>query len=561
MPMVDIFLAAGSEEATAAAAAAAEQAAAELAAQQAAAELAAQQATQQGITQQAATSGITQGADQVAAQGANQVAGQGITSVVPGDAGGMPVNNGGGDVPTQVNQIGRGIGNNLPPSQPPVTAQPSYGLQSLEKPPVDLSSSGSLNTYNGSQLTPDVLKSEPSGLESGWNKVTEWMGKNPMTTAMGGYGLLKASGALNQPQNSFNAEPYNGPLNNYKLSPNFQTYPRGPNTNIYQPHYAATGGIMQAGGPVSQMSNDNVFGNNLNYPGVQNTGLGNANDVATHPYTGQQMASGGIVAFGSGGDTQSYSNLESNMNRYSNMLNNPASANIPYSRPDVGIFTDSNPNTRKLSAADAALYQQKTLNNRFGIHTPVNLPSGGMGRINTVPVTAKQTKSAADDTEAANGGLMRYAMGGGIGSYYPSPDDGQGGQHPQDTMMGAHPSVSMGPAYPMQGIKSSYATGGGIMQAQRYNLGGYAHGGNPRLLRGPGDGMSDNIPATIADTQPARLADGEFVVPADVVSGLGNGSTEAGAKHLHKMMDEIRMARTGTKKQGKQINPNKFVPT
>jgi hypothetical protein len=72
--------------------------------------------------------------------------------------------------------------------------------------------------------------------------------------------------------------------------------------------------------------------------------------------------------------------------------------------------------------------------------------------------------------------------------------------------------------------------------------------------------MSDNIPAVIGGRQPARLADGEFVVPADVVSHLGNGSTDAGAKHLYKMMDKVRKARTGTKKQGKQINPNKFMP-
>ena len=93
-----------------------------------------------------------------------------------------------------------------------------------------------------------------------------------------------------------------------------------------------------------------------------------------------------------------------------------------------------------------------------------------------------------------------------------------------------------------------------------YNLGGYAAGGNPRLLKGPGDGMSDNIPATIGDRQPARLADGEFVVPADVVSHLGNGSTDAGAKHLYTMMDRVRKARTGNKKQGKQIKPTKFLP-
>ena len=90
------------------------------------------------------------------------------------------------------------------------------------------------------------------------------------------------------------------------------------------------------------------------------------------------------------------------------------------------------------------------------------------------------------------------------------------------------------------------------------DLGGYAAGG--KLLKGPGDGMSDSIVANIAGKQPARLADGEFVVPADVVSHLGNGSTDAGAKHLYTMMDRIRKARTGNSKQGKRINPDKFLP-
>ena len=99
-----------------------------------------------------------------------------------------------------------------------------------------------------------------------------------------------------------------------------------------------------------------------------------------------------------------------------------------------------------------------------------------------------------------------------------------------------------------------FATGGGIA-----SLGGYAHGGNPQLLDGPGDGMSDSIPASIGNKQPARLAQGEFVVPADVVSHLGNGSTDAGAKHLYTMMNNVRKARTGNPKQGKQINPAKYL--
>lgn len=79
-------------------------------------------------------------------------------------------------------------------------------------------------------------------------------------------------------------------------------------------------------------------------------------------------------------------------------------------------------------------------------------------------------------------------------------------------------------------------------------------------LGGPTDGMADNIPARIAGGQEARLSDGEFVLPADVVSHLGNGNSDAGAKVLHGMMDKIRKARTGTTQQGKRINPNKLIP-
>ena len=97
------------------------------------------------------------------------------------------------------------------------------------------------------------------------------------------------------------------------------------------------------------------------------------------------------------------------------------------------------------------------------------------------------------------------------------------------------------------------AAGGGLA-----DLGGYSDGG--RLLKGPGDGMSDNIPAQIGRKQPARLADGEFVVPADVVSHLGNGSTDAGAKRLYAMMAKVRQSRTGKKKQAPAVNMNKFLP-
>ena len=104
-------------------------------------------------------------------------------------------------------------------------------------------------------------------------------------------------------------------------------------------------------------------------------------------------------------------------------------------------------------------------------------------------------------------------------------------------------------------LQPAYAAGGGVGGD---GIAALAKGG--QYLDGPGDGMSDSIPATIGDKQPARLADGEFVVPADVVSHLGNGSSKAGAKQLYAMMDKVRHARTGTKKQGKQIKAEKYLP-
>tara|TARA_R110002012_G_scaffold34096_1_gene98929 strand:+ start:413 stop:1741 length:1329 start_codon:yes stop_codon:yes gene_type:complete len=80
------------------------------------------------------------------------------------------------------------------------------------------------------------------------------------------------------------------------------------------------------------------------------------------------------------------------------------------------------------------------------------------------------------------------------------------------------------------------------------------------MLNGTTDGMADQIPATIGGTQPARLSDGEFVVPADVVSHLGNGNTDAGATQLYSMMDRVRKQRTGTTKQGAEINPTQSLP-
>lgn len=146
-----------------------------------------------------------------------------------------------------------------------------------------------------------------------------------------------------------------------------------------------------------------------------------------------------------------------------------------------------------------------------------------------------QVFSPEVDTSLESQGAYSGPAGGGDGA---GGDGGSWG----DTSMGG--SSSFDSAY-------SAAKGGMMALAQGgiSNLGDYSDGG--RLLRGPGDGVSDSIPATIANKQPARLADGEFVVPARIVSELGNGSTEAGARKLYQMLARVQNARKKSIGQGR----------
>jgi hypothetical protein len=183
------------------------------------------------------------------------------------------------------------------------------------------------------------------------------------------------------------------------------------------------------------------------------------------------------------------------------------------------------------------------------------VPQGAFGRLGA--------SSELDDNSRIRAGLSGLAMAApgqhGVKTMPGSMDVGYNTQvGPGNLDLSAFRSINPVPGRGhAQGLNARYtipfAQGGDVG-----HLGGYSDGG--RLLKGPGDGMSDNIPASIANKQPARLADGEFVIPADVVSHLGNGSTDAGAKQLYAMMDKVRKARTGNKKQGKQIKPSKFLP-
>jgi len=158
------------------------------------------------------------------------------------------------------------------------------------------------------------------------------------------------------------------------------------------------------------------------------------------------------------------------------------------------------------------------------------------------------------DKLLSNKGLLQAGLGGlGALAAYKSAKDAQK-QAAGATLGKNAPVTATRSAF--KGTKYS-AEGGGIGSLDM------AQGGRalpPRYLDGHSDGMADKVPANIDGKRPAALSDGEFVIPADVVSHLGNGNSNAGAKRLYKMMDDIRAARTGNPKQGKQINPDKFMP-
>jgi hypothetical protein len=160
--------------------------------------------------------------------------------------------------------------------------------------------------------------------------------------------------------------------------------------------------------------------------------------------------------------------------------------------------------------------------------------------------------------EKAEGGIASaYAMGGPVEQMSAMNSVGANTGYPManiNTPMYANPMMQRPEATNVI-APSADAGVGAYSGEQRFaaggisTLGGYSDGG--RLLKGPGDGVSDSIPASIGGRQPARLADGEFVVPARIVSELGNGSTEAGARKLYAMMDRIQKGRRKSVGKGK----------
>jgi hypothetical protein len=241
---------------------------------------------------------------------------------------------------------------------------------------------------------------------------------------------------------------------------------------------------------------------------------------------------------------------------------------------DDGTTTLLNPTTGESSYLDEeqtkALIKNGTLNSSRSGYVA---STGGKG---TTPGGAKattSTKAATKSTAAAgkdNTGMIMALMAmmammnsrGGGGSSAASVIPALSANRSQLPYSPAGRPGAGGVNYFSPTTYTAKAAEGGLMGLAgggMSNLGGYSDGG--RLLRGPGDGVSDSIPATIGGKQPARLAEGEFVVPARIVSELGNGSTNAGAKKLYAMMDRVQNKRRKTKNVAADTKAHKYLPS
>jgi hypothetical protein len=213
----------------------------------------------------------------------------------------------------------------------------------------------------------------------------------------------------------------------------------------------------------------------------------------------------------------------------------PQPARTPYTgQPAMGrrYFTD----TQYVAPAQAAATSQSQTTQADTISQQQTARDQELARRTQADTISQQ--QAAIDQELAR----RKAQSVDTRPIYPRPDTtGLFEQAPVQPAPIGQPELAPTPP-------TVQAAQGGLMAAK----GTY--------LRGSTDGMADELNTSIEGKQPAKLSHGEFVVPADVVSHLGNGNSDAGAKKLYQMMDRIRMARTGTKKQGKEINPDKFMP-
>jgi len=416
----------------------------------------------------------------------------------------------------------------------------------------------------------------------------DYVKEHPAASAGIGYKLYKAMSPDYDPPETSKGKirPYKferGPRQEaYAVSPTVDSSERRYFTDTFTalepyeapgPEYekeAASGGLMglAVGGPVEQMSAMNAVGGNTTYPQaqlqtsmysnpmvqrpVQSNVISQGIDAPVDPYSGEQKFAEGGEAKTEGGYKYAFD-------------------------PKTQVFTQLSvpklvPETRQSNYIGGGMgggagqqYVRYAGEGKPPGDDYQYMPGGMSGPAHyLVPASSQATPT--NTGPKVSGGIATPT--GGLPPLAPTAPTAPP-QPPMDVPAYQSPEERLGLTdfYKMMNQKlaqqGGYAAGGGVYAGGGgvYDLGGYSDGG--RLLRGPGDGVSDSIPAVIGNRQPARLADGEFVVPARIVSELGNGSTEAGARKLYAMMDRVQKARrktVGKNKVAANTKADKFLP-
>jgi len=341
-----------------------------------------------------------------------------------------------------------------------------------------------------------------SPLAKGAREAVDWMGKNKMEA---GLGLMSVGQLMNQPKQGEEDK------NKYKNTVDMSEFkPTIASVEPFKPSYEYQ--KYAVGGPVETMSAQNAVGGNMMYP---QAGL----------------------------QTALYSNP---------MVQRPEAVNVvsPGEGPAVGAYSGE----QKFAGGGLSAAERR----EYGLQTRSQRASRSLTKSYEEMEKEREKELMNLLSERSDPGIVPRSRRQQLG-FNPAATaaaDYAGLAKKNKVPVAAMPKTSLGDIETYMDVPIE-AAGGGIM----YGLGGYSDGG--RLLRGPGDGVSDSIPAVIGKRQPARLADGEFVIPARIVSELGNGSTEAGARKLYAMMERVQKSRKksiGKKKVAVNSKADKHLP-
>ena len=347
-------------------------------------------------------------------------------------------------------------------------------------------------------------------LAQGFETALEYVKDNPISS---GLGLMTVGQYMNQPKgDEEDKDKYKSTVDMSDFKPTIASVEPFKPSYEYQ-KYAAEGGLMKyaVGGPVETMSAMNSVGTNTGYP----------------------MA---------GINTPVYSNP---------MMQRPEATNVLAPSADAGVSAFSG----EPRFAEGGLSEAQR--REYGLQTRAQRASRNLSKTYEEMEAEREKEMMKLLGERSDPGIIPRSRT----QQMSSPFSAAMAEHARLGKKSKVPVVPM-PKTNLGDIDNYMdipidAASGGIM----YGLGGYSDGG--RLLKGPGDGVSDSIPAVIGKRQPARLADGEFVIPARIVSELGNGSTEAGARKLYAMMERVQNTRKksiGKKKVAVNSKADKHLP-